>query len=83
MDRGSWYGSLMVMTVVGTMGLAGCNRLVMQDTARSSTAAEGAPKLASGCPGAGYHGRLQRDLTQPYASRQYLLDNGTLCRPQP
>jgi hypothetical protein len=86
MVRASWFGSLMVMTIIGSLGITGCSRFMVQDSARTSSTdsqADAAAKHASGCPGTGYHGRLQRDLTQPYSNRQYLLDNGTLCRPQP
>lgn len=80
----AWKAGLAVIALT----LAGCNgkSAVHQEPARLpnlSDASGVGGQMRSECPGAGYRGRLRRDLSQPYMERQYLLDDGSLCRPRP
>ncbi len=73
---------LAVIALLGVWAVGGCAGSG-RATARHLPVAAPVRVASSACPGAGYHGRLRRDLTQPYTGRAYLLDDGSLCRPAP
>lgn len=91
MARSAWITGLAVIGLTGL--LVGCNgKGTVQEPSRHMpnlpdvNGSDGLGvngRMRSECPGAGYRGRLRRDLTQPYSSRAYLLDDGSLCRPAP
>ena len=58
------------------LAAGGCAALPPQQPAASESAAH----PARPCPPAGAR-PLERDLTVPWASRTYLLEDGSLCRP--
>ena len=85
-NRSRWIGALAALTLVGVVGDGGCNGSAVREPKRLpnlSGLAGSAEHLRADCPGPGYRGRLRRDLTQSYPDRQYLLDDGSLCRPRP
>lgn len=84
---GTLAGILAGLALVGLLGVGGCSgKGAVREHERLPDLADAGgmtgPDLGD-CPGQGYDGRLRRDLTQPYADRQYLLDDGRLCRPRP
>jgi len=85
-NKSRWIGALAALALVGMLGVGGCNgKSAMREPRRLPDLADAGGMTALGgsdCPGAGYRGRLRRDLTQPYSDRQYLLDDGSLCRPR-
>lgn len=86
-NKSRWIGALAALALVGMLGVGGCNgKSAMREPRRLPDLTDTGAMTALGrsdCPGAGYRGRLRRDLTQPYSGRQYLLDDGSLCRPRP
>ena len=86
-NKSQWIGALTALALVGMLGVAGCNgRSAVREPKRLPNLSSGldgsTEHLRADCPGPGYRGRLRRDLTQSYADRQYLLDDGSLCRPR-
>jgi len=91
MTRSAWITGLAIVGLTGL--LAGCTgKSAVQEPAgympnlSDMNGSDGLGvngRMQSECPGAGYCGRLRRDLTQPYFGRAYLLDDGSLCRPSP
>ena len=86
-NKSGWIGALAALALVGMLGVGGCNGRSavhepthLPDLSRLNGSID---HLRADCPGPGYRGRLRRDLTQSYADRQYLLDDGSLCRPRP
>ncbi len=83
MARSVWITGLAIVGLTGL--LAGCNgkSAVQEPAGHMPNLSDMNGRMRSECPGAGYRGRLRRDLTQPYSGRAYLLDDGSLCRPSP
>ena len=84
-NRSRWIGALAALALVGMVGVGGCNGSAVREPKRQlnlSGLDGSAEHLRADCPGPGYRGRLRRDLTQAYSDRQYLLDDGSLCRPR-
>lgn len=88
-NKSQWIGigALAALALMGMLGVGGCNGKPSvrepQGLPNLSGLDRSAEHVRADCPGPGYRGRLRRDLTRSYAERQYLLDDGSLCRPRP
>jgi len=86
-NKSRWIGALAALALVGMLGVGGCNGgSAVREPKRLPNLSRldgSAEHLRADCPAPGYRGRLRRDLTQSYPDRQYLLDDGSLCRPRP